>query len=191
MRRFPKGTTQTGCRRLLPEFFAVEVYRTLDCRNSRFAAFESSDRNLDGLLLEGFVVLEKVLHLFERVLVDVCEVVHFIKADILGRHREDFVVGFAAVNHLHESDGTHRDENSRGDRIGREYDDVERVAVFPKRLRSESVIKRIRRGGKIDAVELDETRLFVYLVFVVRTTRYLNNSIECFGSILTQRYVVP
>src|SRR3989344_4948274 len=141
MRRFPKGTTQTGCRRLLPEFFAVEVYRTLDCRNSRFAAFESSDRNLDGLLLEGFVVLEKVLHLFERVLVDVC--------------------------------------------------DVERVAVFPKRLRSESVIKRIRRGGKIDAVELDETRLFVYLVFVVRTTRYLNNSIECFGSILTQRYVVP
>src|SRR3989344_4880413 len=178
MRRFPKGTTQTGCRRLLPEFFAVEVYRTLDCRDSRFAAFESSDRNLDGFLLECLVVLKKMLHFLEGMRVDVREVMHFIEADILRRHREDFVVGFAAVNHLHETDGPHRDEDSRGDGISREHHHVECVAVFPECLRSESVIKRICCGGKIDAVELDETRLFVYLVFVVRAARYLNNSIE-------------
>src|SRR3989344_4214121 len=159
MRRFPKGTTQTGCRRLLPEFFAVEVYRTLDCRDSRFAAFESSDRNLDGFLLEGFVVLEKVLHFLEGMRVDVREVMHLIEADILRRHREDFVVGFAAV--------------------------------FPKRLRGEPVIKGVRCGGKIDAVEFDESRLLVYLVLIVRAARNLNNSIEFFGSVVAERYIVP
>ena len=76
-------------------------------------------------------------------------------------------------------------------RIAREYDDVERVVVVPERLRRESVIKGIRCGGIIDAVELDESRLLIYLIFVGRALRYFDDGIKFFGRIIAERYVVP
>ena len=114
-----------------------------------------------------------------------------VEADVFGRHRDDFVVRFAAINHLHEADRSHRDEDAGGNRVGREHDDVERIAVFPKRLRREAVVARIRGSGEIDTVELDEARLFVDLVLVVRAFRYLNDDVEFLRGVLAEGGIVP
>ena len=152
---------------LLWKLLFVRFYRLIHGGERVGAAFEAVDGDDDGRLFERLVVLEEVFHFFERVRVDVLDVFDMVEADVFGRHADYFIVGFSAVGHEHDADGTHRDEDAGGYWVGGEHDDVERIAVIPERLRCETVVKGVGRGREIDAVELDEARIFVDLVLIV------------------------
>ena len=173
------------------EFFLVELDRTVNRRNSICTRFETMDKDLNGLFLELLVVLEKMLHFFEHVRIDVSEIIDVVEADIFYRHRNHFVVGLRVIGHFHEPDGAHRHQYARWDRIGRQQNHIERIAVVPECLWCKAVFERIRGGGKIHSVELDEAGLFVDLVLIVRAFRDLDDDIEFLGRIFAEWYVVP
>src|SRR3989338_7141507 len=70
-------------------------------------AGESVYRGLDRLFLESLILLEEVLQLFERVFVDIPNVFHIIKTDVLHRHRDHFVVRLSVVRHFHKANWTY------------------------------------------------------------------------------------
>ena len=169
----------------------VHRYRFLDGLDGLLAPLNSINRDGRWFSFERFVRLEEMRVLLERVLVEVFEIFHIVPALVLYRYRDDFVIALAAVYHFHDRDRAHRDEDAGIEGVGRENDDVERVVVIPECLRCETVIKWVGRGGIIDAVELDESGRLVYLVFIGRAFRYLDDDINLIGGIIAERYVVP
>ena len=120
-----------------------------------------------ALFFQCLIVLEEMLHLFERVRIHVGDVFYMVKTYVFGGYADNLVVGFTVVDHFHKTYGSYGNENTGWDRIGRKHDDIERIAVVPECFRGKSIVEWIGRSGKVDTVELDEAGLYVDFVFVV------------------------
>ena len=58
------------------------------------------------------------------------------------RNSNDFVVRIAAISHMHYRYRTHDKQYARMNRIGGQNYNIQRITIFPKSLRSKSIIKR-------------------------------------------------
>jgi len=103
-------------------------------------------------VLEFLVLLEEMAQLFEKMARQLFQVIVMVDAGVVGRHRDDLVVGVAAVHHLHDAHylGLHQAEGLY--RQGSNDEDVERVLVVSIGLWDEAIIHGVIEGRVDDPV---------------------------------------
>ena len=132
-------------------------------------------------ILDLFVCFEEVAHFFHEMRIQIGEIGYRIKSRVFNRNRDNFVVAFAAVLHLHECHGTRFQKDARRKRVGGDEHDVERIAVVVKGLRHESVIERIILCRVHDAIKCDDAGFLIDFVFILREFRNLDDDVHFVG----------
>lgn len=107
-----------------------------------------------------------MLHLFHEMLGHVGQVTEFLEERIGHRYAEQFVVRFAAINHLEQADDPGFNETAGEGGLVDHHDDVQRVMILGEGLRDEAVVARIVASGVQVPVQLDQAGVFVHLEFV-------------------------
>jgi hypothetical protein len=67
-------------------------------------------------------------------------------------HTKDLGVATSIVGHPHHADGPNMNPASREGGVLGEHEDIERIAVFGKRVRDKSVLGWVGGGGKEAAI---------------------------------------
>ena len=107
------------------------------------ARFDSLRRSglsphLDVLVLVLLVVLEEPPDLVQPVLGQLRNVLKVAVLRVVGVDRDDLVVAFALVDHLHHADGLGAEKGHGHDGLLHQDEDVERVVVLAERLGDEA-----------------------------------------------------
>lgn len=146
---------------------------------------------LDPGTFEVFVDFEEVLNLPDVVGRELGEIRVVGKKRIVVEHRKDFVIGFAAVKHAEEADGSGFDDTTGECREIGHYEDIERVIVIIVRLGCEAVVARVVHGRIEYAVQLERTSAFVEFVLVARTLGDFDDNVDDFGPTWPRIKLVP
>src|SRR3989344_900347 len=142
------------------------------------------------LIFDRFVCLKEVTNLFQCVGIHILKILHGIPTRILARHRDDFVIALADIHHRHDTDRSCLHQNPGSERIGREKHHIQRITVIPERLRDEPVVERIVLRCLHRPIQLDQPRLLLDLIFILRSARNLNDHRDRFRHGIPRRDVM-
>src|SRR3989344_5518212 len=163
-----------------PYSYAISIHLpcALVCGKGRRASFKVADDDL--FLLDLLIGCEKMRYFLQHMLIRILDILHVGIARVAGGDRDNFFIRLAAVRHVHDADWASRGEDAGHERVRGEQDNVKRVAVVPERLRHEAVVKGIVLRAVHDSVELDDARLLINLILIVRALRDLNDDVHLF-----------
>ena len=107
------------------------------------------------------------------------------------RNRNDLVVDLVLVDHTHHADRIAVHLNQRIERLGAQHKHIQRIAVIRIGARNEAIIGRIMRGCIQNAVQPQQTGLFVQFILFLAACRDLDHRGEPFRRDAARINVVP
>ena len=139
--------------------------------------------DFDSFSFEIFVDGEEVGDLAEHVRVDFGEVPDVFVAWVAFADAEDLLVAEALVEHLEYADGANL-HDAAGKAGGVDKDEtVERVAIVGESAGDETVVAGIVDGGVEVAVETEDVKFFVVLVFVDALVGDFDDGVDDLGAV--------
>ena len=142
-------------------------------------------------LFQHFVIFKELLQFVQSVRRQFRDIAVMAKRRIVFVNRDDFVVFFVLVDHLHHADRARRQQAHRLHRFLAQNENIERVLVVAVSTRDEAVIRRIKDGGIQNAVEAQHSGFLVEFVFLVAATRDFDQAIDGFGRVFAGINSVP
>lgn len=116
-----------------------------------------------------------MLYFFDGVWIYICEIFYIVPSWIIYWHTNDFIIRLTAVDHFHHSYWPNVYDTAWKECIGCEYDNIQCIAIVPKRPRCKSVVCWVVLASLHCSIELDKTSIFINFVLVFCPTRALNN----------------
>src|SRR3954465_10004680 len=147
--------------------------------------------DLYSTALEVLVDMEEVLHLLQIMLGEVSDVEVFVVVGVVAGHRENFVVGLAAIQHLEHAQRSTVDLASGERRLIYMDEYVQRIAIFVKRSGNKPVITRIVHRRVQHPVEANHSGRLVELVLVAAAPRDLDDRGNVVGWMNSRWQIVP
>ena len=144
-----------------------------------------------ALVFERLIHLEKVHHLLENVLGQFADVPIAVIRRVAEGDGDDLLVQAAAVRHFDDSDGIAPHQGHGIDGRVAEDEHVQRVAVVRQRAGQKAVVGGIDRGSIEHAVEPQQPRFLVQLIFFLAALRDLDERLEVLFRDPRLRDVVP
>src|SRR3989344_4408960 len=159
-------------------FCIIHLSGAFICGLGRKTSFKVADDDL--FLLDLFISCEEMSDFLQHMLISISYVIHGSIPRITNGDRNNFLIRFAAIGHMHDTDGAGRNEDTGRKRMRGEQNDIKRVTIIPERLRDESVIKWVVLRAMENAVKFDDSRLLIYLVLIMRTLWDLDDDVHFF-----------
>jgi hypothetical protein len=147
--------------------------------------------DFDFFAFEGFVVEEESAEKGTAVGRKLRDFIDIRDLGVIEADREDFVIGFAAVDHDHETNGLSANDGEGDDAFFAEYEDIEGVAIFGEGAGYEAVVCGVVDGGVEHAIKSEESSGFVELVFDSGAAGNLNDGKELVGNTWSRFDVMP
>src|SRR3954469_18071227 len=119
----------------------IALNRFVDAARRDFALLPTEA--LDSTTLEILVDMEEMLHVLQIVLREVSDVEVFVVVRVVAGHRENLVVGLAAIQHLEHTERPAVDLASGKGGLVYMDEYFQRIAIFVKRSGNKPVVTRI------------------------------------------------
>ena len=139
-------------------------------------------------VFQVFVNVEKVDDFFEDVRGQIGQMLNALKARVGGGDGQDLLIRAFLVAHHQDAQRPGGDQAAGKSRLGRNDENIQRVAVFGQRVANPAIIKRVKQRRIQRPIQLEDAQIMVIFVFVGRPLRDFDNHVDDDRSLIAQRH---